>query len=245
MKLSTFIVTCNRREQIKKALDQNLVNNDLKPLWDELVWVDNGSTEAIHWLAEGYDPDAFLQLKENLGVSKGYNRAKALCTGDWILDLGDRNILPPGCFNALVKVAETDEVDAICAYDCAWNAAPERSLPGEVRSIGGISCAPAIAFSVILFRRSLLSTVGYYREDLGMYGWNDVEWASRMKIRNLRTFVLTDFLVERVPDPENYRMPGATMTYREWRDQQVANPATKAVLDACHAAGYPYYNPFA
>lgn len=244
MKVSCFIVTCNRGNQVKLSLNQNIKNNDGEPPWDELIWVDNGSQEPMAVLAATYMPDALLMLKTNLGVSKGFNRGKALCTGDWILCLGDRNILPPGAYKALVSVASSDEVDAICCYDCDWNSKAERTLPGEVRSIAGVSCGPAIAFDTILFRRSLLSTAGYYREDLGMYGWNDVEWANRLKIRNLRTFVLTDYVVERMPDLANYAMPETDTSYREWRDREVADPKKKEVLKTAEEQGYPYYNPF-
>lgn len=241
MKISNTIITWNRKEMVQKCVSENI--RRCGRMWDELIWVDNGSHDGTDELARSFSPDVLVLNSKNLGVSKAWNRAFALCTGDWIMACGDRNLHPENWLGILSTIADTGEVDAICIWDCDIYGCPERHRPGELKSIGGYDCLPSIAFGSILFRRSILSNCGYFREDLGMYGWNDVEWASRLLTRNTRSFVLTQYKDSRMPDIE-VTVPGRQESYRKWRDLEINDPRKKEVLSWCQKNGHPYYNPY-
>src|SRR3990172_5185372 len=167
MKISVILVTWNRCDLVRDTLQKNRASSGRE--WDELVWVDNGSTDGTSELAVAEKPDALVLFKNNQGVSKGYNRALSLCAGDWIAIPGDRNIMPQNWLKMWAEIAETDQVDVVSLWVCDYGIPTERHLPGEIQTLAGHRCRPGIAFDTIIFRRSLLSTAGYWRGDFGMY----------------------------------------------------------------------------
>jgi GT2 family glycosyltransferase len=85
MKLSWLLLTMNRQDKTKRALEHNMSNAG--HAWDELIWVDNGSSDNVREVVSQYNPTVSVLHSTNLGVAKGYNRAKLLSTGDWVLDV--------------------------------------------------------------------------------------------------------------------------------------------------------------
>ena len=81
----------------------------------------------------------------------------------------------------------------------------------------------------------LLAEHGYWREDMGAYGWNDVEWAFRLKARGVRSVVLPDV----VPTRDDDKDP----EYRGWRDARIAEPLGPAGLRRSEADGWRAYAP--
>lgn len=245
MKISAMLLSFNRGKLVEETFYHNVGNRGRS--WDELVWVDNGSEDGTaDLIRERFDPDVFIQHRHNLGVSKGYNHAIAMCTGDWIMMMGDRNKMPMNWLKVMAEVAESGKVDAVCMWSCPYEGAKERHLPGPSLNIAGHVCAPSIAFgAALLISREMIRQAGYWREDLGMYGWNDVEWADRIRARRGRTYMLPDYLVTRAEDVNIPTRDGKDeITYRAWRDKEINDPAKHAKLAWCAKNNWPYYNPF-
>ena len=239
MRISHIFLTMNRGVLVKDTLDRNRASAG-RP-WDELVWVDNGSTDGTVEIALAEKPDVLILHKDNLGCSKGLNRAMALSSGDWVSMVGDRNIMPHNWLKMAAEIAETGEIDVLMFDESDRHLHPERNAPGDERQFAGHRCVPSMPYGSLFFRRSILSTAGYLREDLGLYGWNDVEWMHRLAARQVRCYWLADHAMSRQPDVP---MLINEQDYRAWRDEQVNDPAKKEKLAWCEKNGYPAFNPF-
>ncbi len=242
MTISLIMVTFNRVDQVKKCFLGNTAKAGDK--WDELIWVDNGSTDGMVDFATSIKPNVTLFNDENLGVSKGYNSALRFCTSDWICIMGDRNVLPNRWLAMFQDIIKTGEVDSVCMYEYTGRLASQDRLFGKVQIIGGIRLIPALQNGSMIFRRSLLDTVGYWREDMGMYGWNDIEWGRRMAHRKIRGFVFADLGSEHSPDDPSKPYFVNGIPYRQWVNSHRDNPETQMKLQWCEANGYPYFNPY-
>ena len=148
----------------------------------------------------------------------------------------------------MAEVASSGETDAVCIYDEPYPSDPGRHYAGgaHIREVAGRRVYPAMPYARVMFRRELLKTVGYYREDLGLYGWCDVEWGYRYRHHGVRSLVLHDFVKTRLPIPRHLitTAKDGTLDYREWRDKEIADPKKREVIDWCSANGYPHYDPF-
>jgi glycosyltransferase involved in cell wall biosynthesis len=245
MKISKVLVTWNRRDSVIETYEHNLRTAGHK--WDELIWVDNGSEDLLPAYAIQV-ADVCCLNKVNQGVSKGYNRAFSICSGDWILNMGDRNKGTDGWLKAMVDVANSGEVDTISLWSTPYNPSGPL-LRGQPREINGQLCCPCVAFDSMMFRASLLKTAGYWREDFGMWGWNDVEWANRLEVRNTRSVVIVNHRVFRPEDRDELgktfiTVDGVTMDYRLWRDKEKDDPKKGEVLNRCAQQGWPFFSPF-
>jgi GT2 family glycosyltransferase len=242
MTISLIMVTFNRVDQVRKCFTRNI--NGAGAKYDELVWVDNGSADGMEKLIAESRANIALFNGENLGVSKGYNQAMRCCTSDWICIVGDRNLMPRNWLKMFRSVIKTDEVDSICMYEYPGRMANPSRLFGKAVKIAGWDMIPALQNGSMIFRRSLLKTVGYWREDMGMYGWNDIEWGKRMAHRKVRGFVFKEYGSSHCGDDPHkpYFVDG--IPYRQWVNSHRDNPETQAKLQWCEANDYPYFNPF-
>lgn len=77
MKLSILIISKNAEETIEKSLDS------VRNLGDEIVLVDNGSTDNTVNIAKKYNVKIFLKKEEDLGRLRQYALNK--CNGKWVL----------------------------------------------------------------------------------------------------------------------------------------------------------------
>ena len=83
-RVSAVIPHWNRRDLLKTLLE-NLREQD-RP-FDEIIVVDNGSTDGSAELAEDYGSRA-IRLATNQGFAAAVNRGIEAATGDWIAILG-------------------------------------------------------------------------------------------------------------------------------------------------------------
>src|SRR5438093_1505151 len=85
MKISQIKLTMNRGGIVRDCFAHNESLPGRKP--DEIVWMDNGSTDGTAEFAQEHSDICVLNRK-NLGMAYAFNRAFALATGDMILMLG-------------------------------------------------------------------------------------------------------------------------------------------------------------
>ncbi len=79
--ISVIIPTWNRAHLIQRALDSVSVQSH-RP--DEVIVVDDGSTDNTCELVEAEYPEVKLLSQENKGVSAARNAGIQAATGDWI-----------------------------------------------------------------------------------------------------------------------------------------------------------------
>ena len=241
MKISAIVVSFQRAEAITH-FHENRRRAGVE--YDELIWVDNGSTDGMAAVCRSTSADVFVLNKHNIGCAQGFNRGFAMATGDWLINPGINCIGPQGWLKAMKEVAATGEVDAVCMYSSDPLTIPERIM-GPAKVIGGHRVAPSMAFETCLFKKELLERIGWYREDLGLYGWYDVEWGDRCRFHKVNSVALLDLQKTRAElGPMTIRVNGEEVDYRAWRDAEIADTQKHAVLQVVADQKWPNYKPY-
>jgi GT2 family glycosyltransferase len=243
MRVTWVLLTFNRAKTVQEAVLSNIERCGYRP--DEIIWVDNGSSE--HELGEfmlhHVEPDVAILNKVNLGVAKGYNRGTVLATGDLILITGCDRLMPDNwCERMREPFLKSDRFAAISCYSSKPESVPERYPGGgQIKSEAGIEYIDALPFEARMFRRSLLAEVGYLREDLGLYGWEDVIWGPRyLNVawkNNLICATFPDFTAVHLGRQDN-------PDYRSFKDAERNAPWKQKLVNEEASKGYPYYSPY-
>ena len=107
MKLSVAIITLNEEVNIGRTLD-SVIN-----VADEIVVVDNGSTDRTLEIARSYGDKIRIIHEPWRGFAGQKNFAMEQCTGDWILSLDADEEVSPELGATIRETAENATVDAI------------------------------------------------------------------------------------------------------------------------------------
>lgn len=99
MRASVIVVAYNSRADLPACLDSILA--DLGPD-DELIVVDNGSTDGCAELVENNYPQVQLIRATNTGYAGGNNRGAAAAHGDYLVFLNPDTVTAPGALGALI-----------------------------------------------------------------------------------------------------------------------------------------------
>lgn len=119
--LVTVICICyNHESYVKQALN-SIIEQTFKPI--EIIIVDDcsGDNSALvikNWLKQ-FPQVKFLLNTINLGVTKSFNKAKALSKGDYIIDLAADDILMENAVETLISVFNQHENIAIAYGNAA------------------------------------------------------------------------------------------------------------------------------
>jgi GT2 family glycosyltransferase len=242
------MLTHNRLDFTKRSLEHNMKNAGYQH--SQFVWIDNGSTDGTREYAEKFNPDVLILNKDNLGVSKGLNRGMVLSTSDWVVITGQDMLMPSGW---LAKFAECVEkipnTGIISMYSVPIDKVPERKRGDQTR-IDGILIQPAMPMGRRMFRRSLLKDIGYFREDFGLYGYEDVCWGYRAEnvctAKNYRFYNLPEFIpyhlgeddLETEEEKKRYR------EYTEWKKNTAHCKDTIDKMQWNHRVNFPYFSPY-
>ncbi len=169
MRISVVIPSYNRRHTIERALDS--VYAQSSPV-DEVILVDDGSTDGIASLVANRYPQVDIRQQANLGVSAARNRGIAAASSEWIALLdSDDSWLP----KKIERVRQAhDEAPQYVLYhsDEIWIRHGLRVNPkNKHRKSGGWifeQCLPlcAISPSASVIKRSVLHDIGLFDQDL-------------------------------------------------------------------------------
>lgn len=229
MKISWLILTYNRPETVRRAMRWNMANAGAE--CDEIVWVDNGS-ESIWDIGPPMTlSDVVIQHNENLGVAKGYNRAMALSTGTHMVITGCDRLMPDNWLKIFKTEFEKDPaLDAACMWEKPYSERFYRGLP--------------LPMGARMFSRRILKLAGYLREDFGLYGWEDVEWAHRVCHATLKIKLLPQM-------PRHFGSEGIEAyngmdppEYHAFKAKEARDPKKKELFERCRREGFPYYSPY-
>lgn len=249
--ISWALLTFNRASTVVKAITQNMETSNHQ--WDEMIWVDNGSfaneRNAIDEVVSKSPNVTKVFNPTNLGVDIGYNRAIALSKSDWILITGCDRLMFDGWLGKMVKViTENPKLKVLSIYSLPIEKCAERKR-GIVTERSGFKVCPALPFGARIFHRDLLKKAGYFREDFGLYGWSDLEFAERqVKVCRENDWEFLAFAEDHAThlgDEGNGEYKGLDpKEYYQFKQQQVNDPKKLKLLDWCKDNGYPYYNPW-
>jgi glycosyltransferase involved in cell wall biosynthesis len=83
MRVSLIVLTYNRADLVARTVPHNWSRAGTPP--DELIWVDNGSTDNVRDVMRKVDPHVSVLNKQNVGIFKGYNRGILMASGDYVV----------------------------------------------------------------------------------------------------------------------------------------------------------------
>ena len=172
--LSVIIPNYNRADLIGETLD-NVLAQTRAP--DEVIVVDDGSTDNSIEVSERYGDRITLIRQANAGPGAARNRGLAAARGELIQFMDSDDLWSLGKLEAQERALATSEADfayspwlqARLEGGRARHADPviqQHPLPPSRSPVAWYLRGWVIVFQCCLFRRSLLDAAGPYREDL-------------------------------------------------------------------------------
>ena len=130
----------------------------------------------------------------------------------------------------------------ISIYSMAIEKLPERLRDKpEGKVINGKHIIGAMPMGAKFLSRDLKRKVGYYKEDLGLYGWEDVLWAERAekvtKEMGLVNYIIKDFYADHLGHTD-------AADYVAFKKKEALDQKKHDVCNQYRQAGHPYYTPF-
>jgi glycosyltransferase involved in cell wall biosynthesis len=243
MKLSQIILTFNRKQTVERVVDENIARAESKV--DELIWCDNGSTDGIRDIIPKYNPDVVILNRDNLGSSKGYNRAIAMTTGDYILHLGCDILFQQGWLRTIREHLEKIPNTGMITIPCEGVSLDE-SIQGSVKIVNGCKIQPIMCpTGVHVISRKLWKKCGYYDESFGLYGNEDCEWIERARrdcpALGLMSYWIVGFCGVHQLDSVSFKVGD-----KDYWDFKVCEARNHGKNRMCELSkkGFPYFNPY-
>ncbi len=169
MTISVIIPTYNRAHTLSRALDSVLAQTHPA---DEVVVIDDGSTDNTVMLIQDSYPNVKLIQQQNRGVSAARNSGIRACSSEWIALLdSDDEWLPDKLNKQLALVSQQPEYKIVHS-DEIWirNGVRVNPMKKHTKKGGWIfqGCLPlcAISPSAAMIRRALFDEVGLFDETL-------------------------------------------------------------------------------
>jgi N-acetylglucosaminyl-diphospho-decaprenol L-rhamnosyltransferase len=166
--LSIVIITMNTRDLLDSLLQSIEADTDLRPMIDDVIVVDNGSSDATDvMIADRYPWVSCLRNGDNRGFAAAVNTGYRSSKGRLVLLLNSDTRLIPGETKKMVEFMERDPHIGIAGPQLVYeDMRPQRSF----------ALTPSLALEVL--PRSLLERVlpGRFRtKGIGLAGPLDVE----------------------------------------------------------------------
>lgn len=249
--VSLIILTHNRAEIVRKAVDHNLGNAG--DMIEEIIWVDNGSEGLEFERLYNYmysAADVCVLNARNLGVAKGYNRGMGLATQDYIVITGCDMLMPDDWLRTFKEyVTAIPQTGVACMYSCHWAERPERIRKFGVEELGGLPFVRAMPIERRIFRRDLLADFGYFPETFGLYGYDDIAWANRVEQvcveKGLLSYVIHGAVAQHLGTEGINAYDGKDPAeYHAFKKREAEDPAKKAELARREELGWPRFTPF-
>lgn len=242
MKISWVILTFNRSKIVQECFNYNFKNSGRKI--DEIIWVDNGSSESI-----SIDADVSIRNKTNLGVAKGYNRGIVLATGSHIAITGCDRKMPVGWASTFEKYFnQISNTGLISCYSKPIEKVNERKRANCI-SVNGLEIIPSMPMEAKCFPRALLKESGHLREDFGLYGHEDLEWGHRVERvcedSGLLTYTIPNFVSQHFGSEGSENFNGVdSREYHEFKQNESRAPEKERLMSWCRERNWPYYTPY-
>lgn len=246
--VSFCLLTWNRKEITTRAITHNLDNAGY-PI-SQVVICDNGSTDGMReWLVNELKPHTLVLNNENQGCGQGYNCALSQAREDFIV-LADTDVLfNDGWLKTMVEHFERiHNTGVISMYFAPVESIPHRHRPGPT-VVNGLPIVPCLPMDVKMFRRDLLKKVGYFREDMGKYGYVDVVFGDTMervcKDNRLLHYAVPGLSCRGIGNDDVPLFAGEDpKQYREFKNKELANAEQARVMEDVRVHGFPYYSPY-
>lgn len=171
MTISVVIPAFNAAHWLPSAVAS--VRAQIRPA-DEILIVDDGSTDATCEVARSFGPDIRYVRRKNGGLSAARNTGVANTSGEWMLFLDADDTLTPDALHSLARRAENSDAGVVYGFVLQRLGADENSKLHGLPTAAGNPPVPAKAHfwwtaiptaGAALIRRSLNERVGGFDEN--------------------------------------------------------------------------------
>ncbi|MDD3806406.1 MAG: glycosyltransferase [Candidatus Marinimicrobia bacterium] len=169
MKITVIIPVYNREQYIKRSIDSVL--QQTRPA-DEVIVVDDGSTDATPSLLKNYGDKILVVHQKNRGVSAARNLGISRASGDWIALLDSDDEWLPDKLMIQEQWLRENPTFRICQTEEIWIRHGKRVNPmkkhqkyhGDIFIHSLKLCL--VSPSAVLFEKSLIEEMGGFDESL-------------------------------------------------------------------------------
>lgn len=191
MKLSALMSVRDGERFLAEALD-SIFADDLQP--DEVVVVDDGSTDASATILDSYGDRLRRDRIEPSGISVGLNRAVAVSTGDVITFLDSDDLWVPGRTRALLSPLADAEIDA--SFGLVEQFGDDELTPDEHDRLT-IDTTPQFSYlhTTMAVRRSVATSIGPF--DPTLRTAPNLDWMSRARAAGMRAALVHEVVLRR------------------------------------------------
>jgi len=197
MRLSIVLLTLNRWDCTKQLLD-SLKNDSEDHANDELVWIDNGSSQEEvermnRWVEQhkGLFGKVTRRLNsENVGFIAGANQGMTAATGAYVCLLNNDTVVSPRWASSLMEAFSYAEVGAVGPVS---NGMPWSQFADSGKH--GFSSVDVLYGFCIIVRRRVLDQVGLLDERYGIGVIEVEDWCERMRRGGIDLLVCGNVIV--------------------------------------------------
>ncbi|MDL2272026.1 glycosyltransferase [Desulfovibrio sp. OttesenSCG-928-I05] len=186
MRVNITVVTHQRLALTRLCLESLLPTVAGKDV--RVTVVDNGSNDGsrdyLTALAGNWPHMVLHLLPRNMGVAVAANYGWADCDADYYMKLdNDIEILKADWLDALLAIADANPDLGQLGYCCCpWHAIEAMTLPSGHRFRSGGACNGAC----VLIPRHAHAALGFWNEDYGRYGYEDLDYNNRALLHGYR-----------------------------------------------------------
>ena len=169
--VTVVIVNFNRRDDLRDALE-SIRNQDYPSV--ETVVVDNASSDGSEAMLKAEFPEVrCIRLEKNIGMD-GYSVACKAARGEILFQMDNDSLMPdPTVLSAVVEAFDTAPEDvAVMATHVAEHRKGVDDVEAQRREETRTGMIPTGGFHAggVGYRKELMDRVGYYNEDVFLYG---------------------------------------------------------------------------
>jgi GT2 family glycosyltransferase len=195
--VSVCLLTIDRY-WITRYTIENLLQNS-KGVELELLVLDNGSKDKriIDYLSTLITQKKYSNLltvgvieeKENIGVSKGFNKLFKECKGDYICLVGNDILVNDNWLLDLVYYNKSVLGSGLTAIYCLLDKGQLTSkLTNDDNLINVWQNQNNMVYGITLFNKDIFKDIGFFDERLGMYGCEDSQFAWRLTMKGYHNY---------------------------------------------------------
>jgi len=233
---SIVIPHYNNKKLLKQCL-ASIKKTDTTELIDEIIVVDNGSTDGSVEFVKNFQKIKLIENRKNLGFAKAVNKGIKFSRAKWTIVLNNDIKLTPNWFKEIKKGVEkykNKNLGFLFGKVLSWNGEKIESLgldfhlcgksvnigngqknnPNKYKKEKELIAAPA---SAICFKKSAITKTGLFDQDFFAY-LEDIDLCLRLRNQGFKGFFLPNAISHHMGGATADKIPGLRykMTASNW-----------------------------